>query len=828
MRSSNRIFVTPSIRTIFLAVLAVVVLSTGIGRSAYAQEAAKSPGLEKNIREVPQTPGLVTLTINGEPYGDIEVRIEAADPFVRVDFLKENLGPMMSAQYRFLVFDVILLKLEWAGIEDLAAAGIKGVWDPDSLVYAINVPASYSDRRNIDFNARIVSNVDQVFKRAVISGVINVDGSADFRFEDGGFAYPLSIEADGVLNIAGWAIEGDLGFVYSNDILTSYNNTSRIVHDFPGIGGRLSGGRVTGSGISFQARPELYGVSLESEAVFSKYDRQDAPSVAFTVDRPAIVKIYANGILIRTSKMSAGNYRLFDLPLGYGLNVLEVHIDDGSGMVQILKTKQPYLSVETGLLIAGETEYGASAGVGIIETDQPFASFYYRHGLTYDLTASLFGQANMKSAMAGSSFTYGSQIGAISGALALVSAWDGRSELLSGAANLGYRFNFAAKKRVPTFSLFVEYTSLGFLSPQPTDTVTTPESVIRLSSQVGASLGAQASTGISATWGRTLSGTQSDIVSVSTNFAARLSRSTSANLSISYDFETAEDPDFSATLSLGMYDPQKGNRRSAYSIAEDGTSSVSLNDRLSMLGGTNVGIDLANPIGGLDEQSSVTLGANASSSFGDIEMSSIVRYGGSTGTVSEVLSVDVSTALAFADGVFAFSRRIPDSFVLFSPESSAKGIPLSFSLDGGQALLTESWPRATPLSSYHRVDASMDFPEADADIVATVPRSVIETTYRSGVLYKAGLSRQYMVTGLVLDPSGKALEYIMGEIFDATGRIVGNTFTDEAGVFQVYGLTPGVYTIKWGTEEDTTVFTLKDDADGIIDLGQVGFERAGL
>ncbi|MFZ2636710.1 MAG: fimbria/pilus outer membrane usher protein [Rectinemataceae bacterium] len=757
----------------------------------------------------------------------MEARIEGEDPFLPVKFLRSVLEPSMSSNYSLMVFDVVLAKLEWAGKADLAAAGIVGVWDPAVLSYSISVPAAYSARKNIDFNARNVSNVEQYFNRALVSAVLNLDGSANIRFSGEGVQYPLRLEADGLLNIAGWAFEADLGLSYTDTALVTYNNKARLVHDFPSIKSRLFGGRIQSPGISFQARPEIYGVSLESLPIFSKYDRQDAPSIAFTVEKPSLVRIYANGTLIRTSKMAAGNYRLFDLPLGYGLNALELQFEDGSGMIQVLRTRKPFLSVETGLLIADESEFGFSAGVGRMETDQPYASGFFRHGISYEFTGALFAQADLRSVLTGGSFTYGSQIGSLSGATALVSAWDGRDHPLSVAANLGYRFLIPAKKGLPALTMFAEYTSTGFLSPQPTTTVGVPQSAIQITSQIGGTLGPSLSAGFNVVWRRTLDGMFKESVSLGGNLSSRLLDTLTANLSLHCDFESGISPDLGASLSMNMSDFRNSNSRTGFSQSLDGTNSVSYSDKIPLLGGMGIGLTGTNLIGGLADPSSISLSTSASSPFGDVSLDGGVNYGGSDNLFSSSLSVDASTALAFADGVFAFTRRIPDSFVLFAPMASARGMPLSFSIDGSAALHTNGMAVATPLASYRRAEAAMDFPEADADIVATVPRSIVQTSYRSGVLYRAGLSRQYMVTGRVFDSKGEPFAYIAGNISDAQNQTVGYTFTDEEGVFQVFGLIPGAYSIEWGKDGMTSSFRLDEDMDGIIDLGMVAIETVG-
>ncbi len=121
----------------------------------------------------------------------------------------------------------------------------------------------------------------------------------------------------------------------------------------------------------------------------------------------------------------------------------------------------------------------------------------------------------------------------------------------------------------------------------------------------------------------------------------------------------------------------------------------------------------------------------------------------------------------------------------------------------------------------------MDFPEADADMIATIPSSVIRPTYRSGFRYSAGLQKTYFVSGRLLDAGGKPLGFVPGDIVDSKGEKRDVTFTDEDGTFQMYGLVPGEYVIEWPESVGKSKISVTDASGAYVDIGDISPEKDG-
>jgi len=121
----------------------------------------------------------------------------------------------------------------------------------------------------------------------------------------------------------------------------------------------------------------------------------------------------------------------------------------------------------------------------------------------------------------------------------------------------------------------------------------------------------------------------------------------------------------------------------------------------------------------------------------------------------------------------------------------------------------------------------MDFPEADADVSATMPQMAISSGYRTGFLYKAGLEKRFYVTGRLVDATGAPLAYKAGDVKKSDGTYLDQTFTDETGFFQIYGLSPGKYIVLWPEDVGVSNLTLSDAPTGTLELGDVIAAPAG-
>lgn len=806
---------------LFLAiVLSLVIADPGL---LFAQNGSTDTILAQNINPLPEGEAIIALRVNGKRYGDVLVRIDLEDPFLSIPLLREVLASELSKAQMDRIFSGILSKLEWAGIADLAAARITGVWEMETLTYSISTPGEYTELNELDFSPTPRTEDQNGLKPPAFSGVINFSATGSMYLKQSGTTLPLSVTANGLLNLWSVAVEAYGSASYSAQNLTWYFGNAMAIYDIPDIEGRLFAGMVSGEGIGFQARPELYGVSVRSVDTFSRYDKQYSPSAAFTLQKPSTVRIKMNGSVIRTLKLDMGNYRIYDLPFAYGLNDFELEVEEGESPdgVMIYKPVTRYITTETGLLVGGQGEYGLSFGAGRYELTEFFGSAFFRYGFKSNLTLATGLQVDKRSTLASMGFVLGTDIGGIVLDTGTLVAWDGRDNPFAFSVNLDYHYSMPAVPKFPSFGISAGYKTTGFTAPQPVSTVSTPASTAYVAATLGASLSKTASFGLSGRWNRTLDGSKIDTGNVALNLGAALTKNSSIGISSGVSLETGKAPDFSLRFSLSATDPLKAGRYINYSQPNNGSNSISFNDKLPILGGIGYNIRASNLMGGVSEPSSLSLGSGYSNQFFSVSGGSSINFGQALVSPDASINLNLATALAFAGSAFAISKPLYDSFIIFDPDSSTGNMPVAFGVNSGNRLISHGLPVVASLSSYNPARVSMDFPEAEADVSATIPHISVSPRYRTGFIFRAGLEKRFYVTGYLVDGTGAPITLVAGDVIKPDGSYGDMTFTDDSGMFQIFGLTPGVYKLVWPDDVGVSTLTLIDDADGLVELGKI-------
>jgi len=815
MRRSSRRHLT------FLAVL--FLLGIGVLEAIHAQTPSNFSILEENINPVPEGEALIALTINRIRYGDVEARIELEDPFIQVELLREALAPFFSDAQNNRIFSGILSKLEWAGMADLEAAGILGLWDMETLTYYLTTPGEYTALRELDFSPRPAFNDKNWLKPAPIAGIINFSATGTSNFTQTGVTIPVAVSANGLLNVFSIAIESNASMTYAASALNWYFSSARAIYDLPFIEGRMYAGMVGGQGIGYQSRPEIYGISVHNIENFSRYDRNYSPSTTFTLQKPSTVRIKINGNVVRSMSLDMGNYRVYDLPFAYGLNDFELEVQESGSKegIIIYKPATKYVSVETGLLVGGKTDFGFSAGVGRSDPTQPFISAYVRHGLQSYLTIVGNAQADARSALWGIGFVSGTDIGGFLFNAAALTAWDGRADSFAYSADLDYRFALPANTRAPGLGFSVGYASKGFTSPQPVTSVSIPNASLNVSGHIGGSISRTVNYGFSSQWKRNFTSTISDTINVALNMGFAISKNSSISLSTGVSLATAATPDYSLSFALSASDPVKPGRQLSYTQSDDGTSAISFNDQIRDLDDLGYGLRITNPIGGVSEYSSFAISSGFDTPFFTLSGTGGLNWGGALNIPNGAITANLGTAISFAGTSFAVSKPLYDSFVIFDPDKTTGNMPVAFAVDAGTRIISHGLPVAAPMGSYRQQRVTMDFPEADADVSATVPQIALSSGYRSGFLFKAGLEKRLYLIGYLVDVSGAPITYVAGDVIADGGQMLDQTFTDDTGMFQIFGVTQGRYTIHWPEDVGESVITVIEDDDGLVEVGQI-------
>ncbi len=819
----------PCYRSLVIGIVAFLLYS-GIVTTVSSQSPVKQPivPFETNISPVPTQDALINISVNGKEFGNVEAKLENEAPFLKKTSLEEMFSTSLTSDHFNRIFRVQFSRLEWIGDADLHAVGLFTSWDLSTLLYRISVPIEFATLQEVDFSPPIKYTGKEYFTKSFLSSVLNLSGNADGSFATGSNTFSGNFDADGLIKVWDLAIEGSASVTLSNSQISISLSKARLLYDVPAAQGRLVAGKVIGEGIAYQSKPELIGVTLGSLYIFSNYDRSSAPSIAFMLEEPSKVRILINGIPVRIMSLDRGKYRIFDLPFSSGLNTVELQIADSTGIETWLRPASQYIAAEGGILVSGQSEFGISAGVGYEEPDEPFVSGFFRHGLDYRVSYSIFGQADTRSVLAGGALIAGLPIGIFTAEASAVYAWDERSIPFSYAANLRYQIAIPSKPNFPNTAITAEYFSSNFFPPNPTDTLPIDSDArARVSVSISGTFNKFFVYSLSSSWNRVFKTPASDLIDIN----ASMGYSTNNGISISLNSHVSIDPrEGNTTLTLGVSAvtriPRKPNASLSFIQYGDGLNTVSYTDKINLFGDTEFTLQGQNLVIGSLDRKRISSNLRKSLDFADITFNGGLNYGGATNSLDGSISLRASTALAYADGTIALSRPLYDSFVIVLPEADAKNQKTTLSTTSSGSVTTRAFPVALSLASYRQALARVDFPEADANLVASIPESLLMPKYRSGIVYRVGIEKHIFVIGRLVDQGLKPYAYIAGDVFDGRNALVESVFTYEDGSFQAFNLEIGAYRIEWPASIGSSSLTIPETAEGNFDLGNIVAERS--
>ena len=788
---------------------------------AEAQQAQVADGSIQAMDLKPELLSTITIIVNGGSVGDREVGIVGDNPILSRSLLIELLGNYLKPDIYETIFNVALANLEWLSKDELTVVGITWDWDINHLVLTLAVPASFSPVMDIDSSPQSIVNIKPILKPTAVSGHLDFSFSAEADISSAKLEFPIDTILSGSANVLGWVAAGSASLRVTNNAVSSALNSAQVVHDFPGINGRLYIGMLTAPGLAYQSQPDLYGFSLNREAIVKYSVKPGFYELfsEFTIETVSTVRIKLNNTIYRTMSLPPGNYRVLDLPLTYGLNDFVLEIEDAKGNITSRRFSVPR---ELNLLGKDESDYSISAGIGRTDYTQPLVSGFYRFGYTSRLTAGLQGQLDLRSALGGASFVYATTLGSFTGTGVGVGAWDGRTYPFSAAGSLQYRLSLPGREYIPSIGFSAEYTSHGFAVPNPAATLYTADENIRFSAQVGGKISAVTSYSLAGVWSRDLGSSPLSTTNANISLNHSLGQGTSLSLLCNMTLKEGLNPDFSLTAMLFVLPKAKAGRSLSFIQSGDSSNSISYVDKLDVLGGIDMNLTGSNLLIGSTAGSNVGIGGRKAVNWGELGLSANLDYGNPLiGTLGRI-AINGSTSIAYAGGYFTFIRNIDDSFVLFAPSKAMAGQKVYVRIEGiGFAISEGGRPVILPLVSYKPVAAYLELPESPPDMTPTVEAALLVTGYKSAIVFTSDIQKSYRVAGKLASTAGVPFGYIAGDLIDASGTNLSSTFTDESGNFELYDLQPGLYTIFWPDFVGSIDFEVTAVESGSIELGTI-------
>jgi outer membrane usher protein len=712
-------------------------------------------------------------------------------------------------------------------------SGIDFFFDAAHLEARAGIPASGRPVTSMDLARRPEKDSVKEVPPATLSGYLNLLAGRDYiREYSGGDLiggaprwHPPVFDFDGAIRAHDTVLEGVVTY-RGQDIVPFQRQDFRLVYDLPEERVRTSFGDINYGIRDFQNYQRMGGVSV-SRKVELQRSRASAPSAAkiLLLERNSRVDVWINGERYQTLELSPGRYDVRNFPLALGTNDVLLHVTDEVGREEDVRF--PFV-FDSSLL--GEWEQDFSYAAGFLsqvtpngrsyDVHKPAFSFYHDAGITNQITAGGTAQGSERQQTFGADARWATEFGTVRGDVS-----GSRADFAGAgsAARLQYRHaNTVARGDVRSWTALATYRSPAFTMLG--DTAASNPFALELGMVYGRRLlwDVFGSLGVGRQLGRA---GQPDGATADLSLHRSFDRGLMASVALSRRSAAAGQTENRVVMSLvwnfGLHTLTASQDSAA------GTSRLQWHHSASRR------------VRSID--SDVLFSRDRSSEMTQSEL----RYrdyrfsAGAAGSIEqdrapEVLgrrhvSLNLGTALAFADGHVALSRPITDSFVMVSPHPSLSGQTIEVNAgDGIPAAKTGPLgPGVLPeMLSYeeHRVELSAPDLPPWADL-GPQPRYVYPG-YRSGTLMVAGSGQTVIVEGMLVDDAGRPLSLEPGDLesLDEPSAPPRGFFTAKTGRFAVEGLKPGKLRLVLRNYPDRPiVFVISAGRTGIVDVGTLSF-----
>lgn len=772
----------------------------------------------------------VPLVSETRAFGDVLVEIDATGKLwrVRVEDLREELSDLLNEAGK-AAFDRAAADRDFVNADVLTPEGFELAFDLGGL--ELKVLRIQADLREIqpliaDRNRNRADELTYI-QPAKFSTYLNLIGNFDYGTE---------FESDAPdLFLSGATRVGDIVAEYDAALTDQFGGgtqfirrNTRFVYDDPNKFRRYSAGDLQLETLSILLVPQIGGLGLE------KRRRIFDPSLSVArlsgrqilLDNRSTVAVRVNGEIVETLQLEAGAYDLANLPVQAGSNNVDLVITDSFGQEEVVSYDFFFENLP---LAPGQEEY--SIGVGFLADNVGFEPNYtsnlavsglYRRAFSENLIVSGAVQASQDVQLLGGSMTSVPQF--VPGVIDLEAAGS-RSSMGSGVAlRAGYRFNdTSALGGGSQFALNVDYESGGFTSI--TDLLPINFDIVSVAATYTRSFGFDTVATVGGSYFENGGDVPNDFA-VFLDVSHRLNDRMRLTAGLEYGQSTPTRSAFGArigiTVALGSRTRAVVDYRSRFRAIRAGISNGA-------------------------DQTVGSFGYDASiSRFGDTNQADAqLQYEGNrfsaranVATLGETLSgvfseqrarLQLSSALAFANGQFGIGRPVNSAFLLAKPNPAItdQSVVTGRSLTGGEYYAQSGALGSAlqgDLSDYNRQSVEFDSADPDNPFDVGDGTALVSPPYQSGYSIVVGNENYVSVIGTLLDPDGP-VEVASGVIraTDPDTRFEeAPFFTNRAGRFGLFGLAPGAkYEIRLYGSERTFVIDVPDEADPIIRLAPI-------
>ncbi len=706
-------------------------------------------------------------------------------------------------------------------IEILQKNGIEAKFDEQRLAVFLQVSAEIRATNVSGDRANLPPEAKEAVPVSPFSGYVNVFASDRFTWASnqtqGIQRQPLFLGFDGAINLNNWVLEGNWSFTEKSQP-ELIRGDIRIVRDDPENAVRYIAGDFSFPTTGFQSAIAVGGIAAARNFSLQPYSIiRPINNFEFFLERPSEVEIYANGRLAQTLNLPAGQQDLRQLPLTTGINNIQLLVTDDRGQEQKISFTN---AIASNLLAPDLQQFAYSFGFPSqtlnggrnYDFSKPTLSLAHRWGISNELTLGGYAQATSRQQLLGIEGIFATTLGNFAWDMAFSNdqnigldyAWRLRYEFLN-ASDTDRSFGFSLENRGARFITFGN------------ESIPNNNTAFDLSAFYRQRLFADISAGLSTQYrfGRDTPDSYRVSLDLSKSFANGLS----AGLSLSQSRDTSGVNEQRALLNMQLnLGSQSVQASSEIRNTDSPTHNIAWNYNASQVSESTSG-----SVGFSRSRGSDRLNAN----FTYTGYRSIWNFApdlsiSPTATQANAL-ISVRTAIAFADGNWAFSRPISDSFAIVIPEKALASQIVGVNPDGQGSYLSRAdrfGPAVVPnLSSYNVSRLLLEIPDAPLGI--ETGNSVYYTlpTYKSGTVIRVGTDATVYIRGILTDAKDQAIALQAGEVrslSDPSWQAV-TLFTNRAGKFALTGFKVGRYELTLDNQK--LQFEIPEGTVGLYDLG---------
>lgn len=773
----------------------------------------------------------IPLILDGRAAGDVRVTIASgaedleiiAEPLL--DLLKESIAPDSLDPLRTASDATGRLRLS-----HLRAAGVEAEFDWQRLELHVGIPPELRPTSTIHLSRRQPPRgTGHTVEPSAVSAFLNVRTGIDHVQQSstgyGEGLQPIRADFDGAINLHNWVIEGSAR--YTEDATYPWRRGNfRLVRDDPERRLRYTAGDLAYPTTGFQQFRPMAGVTVARNFALQPYRiTEPRGQTSFFLRSPSTVEVLVNGRPIRTLRLAPGPHSLQDFNLADGGNDVVLQITDDVGRRETLRLS---FFFDARLLAAGEHEFAYSVGVPShpgdrgpeYATDTPAVSFFHRFGITDSFSAGMNFQGDENRQLMGVESLWATGFGTFQPDIAGSHMHGGSNGY---AARLGYRYHDLSSHRGRSWNVSAQYQSPGFAGFNASaDTSAWNPVAWSVSARYRQRLPLQFHGGVGITH-QIRRTSPSSLTGLNLFLSRRIGRSGSMDVSLDRRETRDGTVDHRAFISYTYVFPGHRQRiRTTY-------------DSLSGTSRADWYYTARNPVGGMDANLGVQHSHNNESIYGG------TRYTGYRGEASLVHDVTTpisgemqtdsrtrfrfGTALVYADGQFAVSRPVRDSFAMITAHPDLHGHTIGVDpLRERHSAKIDRWgPAVIPdLNAYLARNIVIDAPDLPPGYEIGSSVYTLLPAYKTGTVVRVGTGATVLYSGILQDADGMPVPLKFGEIIalaDSDQPPI-EFFTNRSGRFSIEGLRPGSYEMILFNDVPTSAhFTIPPDRSGIYDAG---------